>query len=352
VPSLSNAKIRVAFLLGWLRITALIHAFVDRYGCKKSSSGKLLFPYVKKRRSASIQILAYHRINDEHDPFFPGIPTEVFARQMEYLASHFSVWPLSDLIEGVQKRDVPGNAVAITFDDGYRDNYLNAFPILQQLSLPATVFLATEAIGSKKRLWHDRVFSGFRNSQVSYLEDFPSSLHRLSLGSLDEKLAAQKAALLFIWSKTEEDREFWIGQLLDKLRVPDQKDEAGLMLSWSEIVAMHREGISFGSHTVTHPILSKLSEERMKREIVDSKTEIETRLGERVTTFAYPIGRREDFDERSKTLLRTAGYHCAVTSELGSNEADQDVLELRRIMPWAEDPYTFGLRLNYYKFAY
>src|SRR5919106_5504838 len=126
----------IACLLFYSGALRPIHYLVDHCQCRRNSSGKAVFPYIKIRRSRSVQILAYHRVNDEQDPFFPATPTKVFARQMEYLASHLCVYPLADLIESLQKRDVPENAVAITFDDGYRDNYLNAFPILQQLSLP------------------------------------------------------------------------------------------------------------------------------------------------------------------------------------------------------------------------
>ena len=84
--------------------------------------------------------------------------------------SRFRVLPLSALVEGLREATFPDNAVAVTFDDGYRDNYLHAFPILQRYSIPATIFLATSAIGSDRQLWHDDVFSAFRETAESSLE--------------------------------------------------------------------------------------------------------------------------------------------------------------------------------------
>jgi len=102
---------------------------------------------------------------------------------------------------------------------------------------------------------------------------------------------------------------------------------------------------------VTHPILSRLSRESAAREIKDSLNTIETKLGSRVKSFAYPVGRAKDFDATTKALLAEAGCRCAVTMIFGSNESGADPYELRRIIPWAENPDLFALRLSYYRFC-
>jgi peptidoglycan/xylan/chitin deacetylase (PgdA/CDA1 family) len=112
---------------------------------------------------------------------------------------------------------------------------------------------------------------------------------------------------------------------------------------------MRENGMSFGSHTVTHPILSKLSVDRMRKEIQESKANIEEKLGTRITTFAYPNGTRHDFNDSTKNLLKECGYACALTTTFGTNEYQQDLFELRRATPWDQDRYSFGLRMNYYK---
>ena len=107
----------------------------------KKNSRQGTFPFIKRRIYRSFQILTYHRVNDEKDPFFTGVPVRVFAAQMEKLQAYFNVLPLEQLLEGVEKGDIPPNAIAITFDDGYRDNFENAYPVLRHFGLPATIFL-------------------------------------------------------------------------------------------------------------------------------------------------------------------------------------------------------------------
>ncbi len=93
-------------------------------------------------------ILSYHRVNDERDPFFPSLPTEVFERHMAFVSAAYVVLPLEELVERMARGRVPRNALAITFDDGYRDNLTHAAPVLARHGLPATVFLATGVIGT------------------------------------------------------------------------------------------------------------------------------------------------------------------------------------------------------------
>ena len=308
-------------------------------------------PYIRKRRSRNLQILIYHRVNDEGDRFFPAIPIDVFAQQMEYLASYWNVLPLEDAVERVTRKDVPDNAIAITFDDGYRDNFLHAFPILKKLSLPATIFLATEVIGTGRTLWHDRVFSAFRETRRPSLIGIPSENDRYDLSTLASKLATQEKILRFIWSLGEDDRTRWIQCLTEKLQVPDRQHVSKLMLTWDEIRFMHGQGISFGAHTVTHPILSKLPSHRALEELQQSKATIERELQAPVRTFAYPIGRREDYDEGTKRLVREVGYICALTTVPGTNMDNADPYELRRATPWDQDIAAFAIRLNYFKIA-
>jgi len=310
-----------------------------------------VFPYIRKRRGRNLQILIYHRVNDEGDQFFPGIPTGVFARQMEYLASHWNVLPLEDALERVKRKDVPDNAMAITFDDGYRDNFLHAFPILKKLSLPATIFLATGVIGTGRTLWHDRVFSAFRETRVPVLTGIPSESDQYDLQTIESKLAAQGKILRFIWSLDEDDRTRWIDRLREKLQVSDHQDASKSMLTWDEIRLMHGQGVSFGAHTVTHPILSKLPSHRALEELQQSKATIERELQAPVRTFAYPIGRREDYNEDTKRFVREAGYTCALTTVPGTNTDEANPFELRRATPWDEDIAGFAFRLNLMKWA-
>jgi peptidoglycan/xylan/chitin deacetylase (PgdA/CDA1 family) len=312
----------------------------------------MIFPFVKKRQSTNFQILLYHRVNDDNDAFFPGVPNHVFKDQMEYLAANFHVCSLEHALERMINKDVPDNTIVVTFDDGYRDNYLNAFPILNELSIPATIFLTTDAIDSQRVIWHDRVFSAFRETDVKTLEGFGYHSRKYSLLTLEEKLVAQRDFLEFIRTLDNHGRLLWIEFLLEKLEVVDHKELPELMLSWEEVKIMFDSGISFGSHTVSHPILSKISVDDLREEIQESKTIIEQRLGVPITNFAYPNGMERDFNEYTKRVLKESGYACALTTKFGTNDSNQDLFELRRATPWDQDIHAFALRLNYYKFCF
>jgi len=317
---------------------------------RQKYSGRVMFPFVKKTASRTVHILLYHRVNDDNDAFFSGVGTAAFRRQMEYIAENYHVCELGEAIDRMTNDDVPDRAIVITFDDGYRDNFTNAYPILRQLGIPATIFLATGAIGSGTVLWHDLVFSAFRTTRLRFIKDFPDVGSVYSLQNTREKLSAQHHILEHLWSLPDDDRAAAVDRLRRGLAACNPR-EKHLMLSWDEVRAMYQNGISFGSHTCTHPILSKASADRVRREIVDSKLAIEINLRCKVQTFAYPVGRSQDFDDRTKSLLKEAGFRCAVTTRFGVNLPNQDLFELRRATPWETDLPSFASKLAWYRFA-
>jgi peptidoglycan/xylan/chitin deacetylase (PgdA/CDA1 family) len=327
---------RLASVVGLVR--PLLH-LLDRWRRRPE------FPFLARRRDAVFQVLIYHRVNDDGDPFFAGMPVTEFRRQMQVLARRFHVLPLAELVHRAARGDLPPRAVAVTFDDGYRDNHDCAFPVLSELGLPATVFLTTGSIGTGAPLWHDRVFQAFRTTTRDSVE-----LHgrRHALSSVELRRAALRQTLGELRRLAPPARDASIAELIERLQVDTGGAEP--MLSWDEIRRMRGGGVSFGAHTVSHPILTRLPLEAAVREIATSKTTIEEQLGEPVELFAYPNGGREDFDEAIKEALREAGFLCAVTTLFGSNDRQTDPFELRRLAAWDARPDRFALRLGWYRF--
>lgn len=311
----------------------------------------LRFAFLKRRTCRPVQILTYHRVNDDRDPFFPGTPTKTFSAQMGYLADRCHVYSLTEAAQRLASNDVPENAVVVTFDDGYRDNYTHAFPILKERGIPATVFLATGVIGNGQVLWHDRVFSAFRETRQPALSEYHPDVPFHTLCTIEDKLIVQHAVLRVLRLMNEEDRSSWIARLAERLAVDERAQDLELMLNWEHVKEMRRAGVSFGSHTVSHPILSRLSRDQMRVQIVDSCTDIHRHLGERPQVFAYPNGGKDDFNEVTKDLLQEAGYICAVTTIFGANSHGQDPFELRRGQPWEEHLPTFATKLSWYRFV-
>jgi peptidoglycan/xylan/chitin deacetylase (PgdA/CDA1 family) len=267
-----------------------------------------------RRLARRFQILAFHKVSPDPHPFFEPVHPDIFDQQMEFLSRHYRVMPLMELVERNRIGDVPDRAVAITFDDGYRDNYDFAFPILRKYRLPATIFVSTGVIETGELLWHDRIFNSFRFATVK------NGL------SLQPTLA--KAKQLY-----GEGRRRFVEEIEESLRPVVDETAMTRMLTWQQIREMNNGGIDFGSHTVTHPVLSRVPPGELAKELRESKTEISERLRCPVLSFAYPNGHTGDYNDDVKRALRESGYICGLTSEFGFNHVFSDPFELRRGQP-------------------
>ena len=328
-------------------VLRLIVSVADKWGLKKRDGGRIKAPFVLKRGECSFQVLVYHRVNEGQDPIFGGVPLKVFKNQMECLSEYFNVFPLEELVRGAKYKDIPPRAVAITFDDGYLDNYENAFPILKSLNLPATIFLATGAIDTNGFLWHDSLFDAFRRTRVKVTSiegrDYP-------LRTAAERRAGVDAFRRYLRNCDHDQLDSLLATLRSALRVRTPCVNRRRYLNWREVQEMSQSQITFGAHTVTHPLLTRISLQEAGKEIVNSRDMIEKRLGSYTRLFAYPNGHREDFNERIKRVLKEAGFVCAVTILPGNNDVYTDPYELRRIPMWDSDPTMYALRLAGYKF--
>lgn len=294
-------------------------------------------------------ILSYHRVNDEADPFFPSLSTEVFERQMAFVARAYVVLTVEELAQRMRRRALPRNALAITFDDGYRDNLTHAAPILARHGLPATVFLVTGVIGSAEPLWFDRLALAFRHTRAA--EWSAPWGERIPLGTGSERLTALGRALGRFKGLANDERRRRVEDALRALGAGDERPLKNLMLGWDDVHALAGLGVTIGAHTVTHPILSRLDPEAARAEIVESASMIEAACGRPPRAFAYPNGRPADYGPTVVGLVREAGFTCAVTTTFGVNTATTPPYELRRGGPWEPHLPTFALKLAGYRLS-
>jgi peptidoglycan/xylan/chitin deacetylase (PgdA/CDA1 family) len=301
------------------------------------------------RRTPAFPILTYHRINDDGDPFFGALPTAVFERHMRHVARNYRVLPLEDLVERLQRGGLPRNALAITFDDGYRDNLTHAAPILSRLGLPATIFLATGFIGTAEVPWVDRLAQGLKKSPLDAVRTPWGD--ELDLTGVAARLHALAQTLGHFKRVSDEERHRALEALLAALGVTDQRGFKNLMLSWDDVHALRGLGFTIGAHTVNHPILSRVTPQRAWTEILGSRTMIESACGTAPRAFAYPNGGAAEYTETVKRLVREAGFTCAVTTRFGLNTSNTDPWELRRGGPWEHHLPTFALKLAWYRLA-
>jgi peptidoglycan/xylan/chitin deacetylase (PgdA/CDA1 family) len=294
--------------------------------------------------SRRFQILCFHKISPDPHPFFEPVPPKVFEQYVSFLSRCYRVMDLVELVERSQNGDVPERAVAVTFDDGYRDNYDYAFPILKKYGLTATIFVATGAIDTGETLWHDRVFDAFRFTEKTRAEVVP--LGSLSLDPFLERRQSLQKTLAHAKTLHGAERELFVGAVENALIPGKRPSEESRMLTWDEIREMHQGGMRFGSHTVTHTIVTRLPSDTLLAELRSSRERLNEQLDAPISSFAYPNGQAADYDEASKNALKACGYSFAVTSRAGMNRAFADPFELRRGQPWQTQIELF--RVNFF----
>ncbi len=165
----------------------------------------------------------------------------------------------------------------------------------------------------------------------------------------EEQRRAMEQMLRVIRTLHPRDREAWILDLSERLEVSPEPPEANLMMTWEQVREMKAQGQAFGSHTATHPILSRLSAEEMECEIAESCQAVQEQIGLSAVPFAYPNGTKDDFTQETVDLLKHYGHVCAVTTVGGNNDAVTDLFRLRRQTPWDQDIARFSLRLHAFR---
>ena len=271
------------------------------------------------------RILMYHR--------FPRASRESFRQQCRHLARNYTVVGLSQFADCLRSgRTLPPNGLVITVDDGYRDFYEVAWPVLREFGLTATVFLVGDFLEQRNWLWGDRIDYAVKHTtlpEASVPEPSGSAVH-LRLGSPQEKWAAIWKLKGLAKRAPLRAAEELVKTLPAQLGVPmpESIPDEYAPLRLEEIRTLANAGIEFGSHTTTHPILPRVEDmERLGQEIGGCRRRLEHLLEMPVRHFCYPNG---DWDERSLQLVRESRFETAVTTELGLNRAGADPFLLRR----------------------
>lgn len=304
-----------------------------------------------RRTQPCARIFYFHRINDDADPFFPAMSTSLFEEEMRILAKYYKVVSLRELMCHLQDGPADDPVVAITFDDGYQDNYLNAFPILQKFGLPATIFLTTGGLDSRDPLWFEQLALALKTTKQDFVDLEIDVPRRFWTRTEAERLRSLDRIFALLRTLSDVERRRFLAEACQRLGFNSHGERKDKMLTWDQVRLMHATRIDFGGHTVTHPFLSRLTSEQAIWEVSECKRRIEHELQARVDYFAYPNGREVDFGEWNKNLLREAGYRAAVSTIWGMNYASTDPMELRRGGPWEPDPAVFTYKLDWYQLS-
>jgi len=243
--------------------------------------------------------------------------------------------PIS-LKAAIFNKRLPPNPIVLTFDDGYKNNYLYAYPLLEKYNVPATIFVTTGFVDRTNYMWPDRlefIINNAHSKNIDFLWEDNKLI--LELNTDEQKIKT----IIFIKNRlksfSEHKKLSFLDKLQQELEIEYNWDRIPPVLSpltWEEIREMKESDvISIGSHTITHPILSRCTYEQQRRELNFSRQRIAEELNEDCILFAYPNGKPEDFNQETIKLLKESGYLGAVTTNIGYvDAANRDNIQLNR----------------------
>jgi len=289
-----------------------------------SATGRLRAHRVSIRRNCpkygDAVVLMYHRVVADWERDMVGlqpgmaVTVESFERQLAILKETRTVVPLGEIVDAVaSERALPSGAVAITFDDGWRDNYVNALPLLKKYELPACLFVTTDYIETDRLFWFHALgllIDGGGADALARLRDLAIRMggYIIQPGrfySLDSAIEAVKVL-------PPDSLDMLASQLADELGVTASSlTRGGAMLSWKEVRQLRESGIEIGSHGCSHRIMTELTESELTNELERSRELIEGKTGAAPTLFAYPNG---DCSKAVAAAAEAAGYRGAVST--------------------------------------
>ena len=275
-----------------------------------------------RSRGRDSLILLYHRVTDlPNDRWSIAVTPEHFAEHMELVRRHLNIVPLSELDATLAAPNARAMTVVVTFDDGYADNLHEALPVLQHHDVPATVFVASDAVVREREFWWD-------------------DLDRL----------VGPAEYDAVWARLRDvdgqEREATLSTMRSAAGVESVPRAAYRPLASDELACLARDvRIEIGAHTVSHPRLGALPGAAQRTEIEAGKVALESIIGRRVESFAYPFGRAGDYTVETTHLVREAGFARACINQAGVVDRSTDRFALPRlyVRDWNGDEFAAAL---------
>ena len=284
-------------------------------------------------------ILMYHRIADEtFDPWGLAVAPDKFAQQLSWLANHRSLLSLSEFARLHRIAQLPDDAIAVTFDDGYACTARIAAPLLNCCRVPATIFLPAGLIGRTRSFWWDElaeiVMKHGRTSLSALGRTFNLGERHDRDGAWprdSRKRTPRQNGFYALWAALQPLPPDAIEEALAGLRDQDTSesaDERHRLMTPEEVRSIRSERIEFGSHALSHTSLPGLPRAEKAREIRGSVAACEELAGTHPLTFAYPFG---DFDAECEAIAADAGFRCACTVEPRAVSPDDRLFALPRL---------------------
>jgi peptidoglycan/xylan/chitin deacetylase (PgdA/CDA1 family) len=297
----------------WMKMRRVLQWLWARF---LSASGCLWWAKRQLRGNGAVVALIFHRVLDESSYRTTRSQPEIVVREntfrelVAHIASRFEPVDLREAAPGKLGEKL---RVAITFDDGWEDNYTVAFPIICKYGIPVIIFVTSGFVGMNAPFWPEQV--------IGLLRAMNSSIENTEIEAMIESLKKHSA----------EEREQCLVKLLEQASEKGmslQPSSIDRTLSWQEIWEMDRIGVEIGSHTQTHQILTTVGTDTARQEVLESKATIERALGKLCDVFSYPNG---NWSPETRNMLAESGFRFAVTTDPGAWTAACDPLCIPRV---------------------
>lgn len=290
-----------------------------------------------------LAVLTYHRVLDPtleaclDDEVVDATPTE-FEAQLRFLKDACNPIGLDDLLAYKSGGALPSNAVLITFDDGYRDNYRVALPLLERYGIPAVFFVTADCVERRALFWWDRIAWVVERAKTDRLElEYPRKRTILLSGDSGAKREAARKLARVVKSYWGLDLERYLEGIERAAGIGLSRSDERLiadanLMTWDEIRGLINAGMAVESHTMTHRVLGTLPEHAVDAELTGSRAMIERETGRPVRAVAFPVGATLETAPHVRRALRRAGYELGFSNATGMAKRWRfDPLEIPRI---------------------
>lgn len=299
----------------------------------------ILFLIKKIKFNNKAIVLTYHRIlpyKDRYKSFSHNaimVDTENFNRQIHFLKNNFNILSYEDFSNSLtQQKSFVNSSCLITFDDGWHDNYVNAFPILKKHDIPALIFPATNYIETNDLFWQEAMGHGFY--QLFKLNDDKAKKYLDNHDLLSLENETEDTILDNIRTYVRELKSLNYAEIdaifdqLNNILGHIKFGDIDCYLNWNEITTMSNSKIDFGSHACSHKILTRLNDQELFDELRLSKEILTKSINSEISSIAYPNG---DFDERLEKYTNSAGYKVGFGTQFGAVSPYDNLLNIKRI---------------------
>ncbi len=278
----------------------------------------------------------YHRFGRAGS--YRRLDIEVFEAQLRYIHDHFQPVSLADIAESLQSGQKSlENSVALTVDDGYRDFYEYAYPLLLKYRIPVTIFVVTRFLDQDLWLWPDAIHFLVQAARPGHYRNIVDFVHGMDtvtkLTDANDRNRYWEQVADYCLGLPPGEQQKMLRALATSLHqeLPPKPTADYAAMTWDELCTLDPDIVDIGAHTVSHPILSLCDDTVQRQEIIGSRWVIASKVGRPARSFCYPNGLPKDYNDSTLRLVQEAGFHCAVVAHGTLVRKDANLHFLERV---------------------